>query len=166
MIYEFLYIISSAFTDTEVDGIMENLAALVKDAGGEISRHEKVGKLTLAYPIRRQKHGTYVLLQATIPAEAVKKIDRTLRLEWGEKVLRHCITRRTPAEAGMAFEMASYVYPLSETGAPSILRRRPTPPASAPVIAAAPVAAAESLTAEELDKKLDEILEDSTLENL
>jgi len=166
MIYEFLYIVSSAFTDTEVDGIMEKFAALVKEAGGEVSRHEKVGKLTLAYPIRRQKHGTYVLLQATIPGEAVKKIDRTLRLEWGDKILRHCVTTRTPAEASMAFEMTSYVYPLSDTGLAAFSRRRAPAPAAASPSAMTPATPATSMSPEELDKKLDEILENDSLTSL
>lgn len=167
MTYELLYIISSACTDVETEELMKKVAGLVEGAGGEIKRHTSMGRFALAYPIKRQKYGTYVLLRATMPGDAVKKVERTLRLDYANQVLRHLVSVLSPVEESAVFEMVAYTYPLAETGFSTggrDDRRRSRPVSAAAPLVAAPVEAA--LSVEELDKKLDEILEDDSLTNV
>lgn len=158
--YELLYIVSSAFAEPQVKGVMDKVEALVTAEGGEIKKHAVLAKQALSYPIKKQKHGTYVLLHLTLPPEALLKVERTLRLEMGEDILRHMVTQVTEAEAQAAFELLPYVYPLTErehssASRPRIHRKELPPPL--------PVASAPKMSVEELDKKLDEILDDDTL---
>ena len=159
MKYELLYIVPTQYTDAEVETIKGTVAGFIETAAGKISRHEILGKLKLAYPIKRVRHGSYVLAQFDAEPAAVKNIDRQLRLT--NEVLRHQMILLPPLAESHAFQMISYVAPLSEEGRADEGRpeRRPSPTSSpAPV---APVMKREesNMTMEELDKKLDQILE-------
>jgi small subunit ribosomal protein S6 len=158
--YELLYIVPAQFADTEIDGIRERVGKMVEQAGAKVVRNESLGKIRLAYPVKRQRHGTYVLVHFDAEASAVAGLDRALRL--ADEVLRHIVVERAPGAEKKAFQIASYVAPLSEEAremrrpAESAPRRTVAPVESAP----APVKAAEAtMSMEELDKKLDEILD-------
>ena len=161
--YELLYIVSPAFPDAQVKGVMEKVEVLVKGEGGEITKHIVLAKQPLAYPVKKQKHGTYVLMHLTFPPASLSKIERILRLEMSEDVLRHMVTLVTEAEAQAAFELLPYTYPLVDRERPVSPRSRvhrqelPPPP---------PALSAPKMSVEELDKKLDEILKDDTLEGV
>ncbi|HBL39807.1 TPA: 30S ribosomal protein S6 [Candidatus Uhrbacteria bacterium] len=161
--YELLYIVSPAFTDPQVKEVMNKVEALVTGEGGEVKKHDVLTKQPLAYPIKKQKHGTYVLMHLTLPPPAILKVERILRLEMGVEILRHMMISMTEVEAQAAFELQPYVYPLSERERPSSPRprapRRELPPPP-------PTVFAPKMSVEELDKKLDEILKDDTLENI
>jgi len=163
--YELLYIVSSAFTDPEVKGIMDKVATLLTGEGGEITKHEVLTKQPLAFPIKKQKHGTYVLMHLTLPGEAITKIDRVLRLEFGDEVLRHMFTQVTEKEAQAAFEIMPYTYPLADREPRGDAPRRSAPRREqlAPPV---PAVAVDPMSIEELDKKLDEILKDDTLDTI
>jgi len=158
MKYELLYIVPTQYTDAEVETIKGTVAGLIETAGGKISRHEILGKLKLAYPIKRVRHGSYILAHFEAEKSAMQALDRQLRLT--NEVLRHQTILLPSIAEGQAFQMISYVAPLSEEARPEEARgeRRPAPSAAP---AAAPVMKREesNMTMAELDKKLDEILE-------
>jgi len=49
------------------------------------------GKRRLAYPIRKQREGYYVVMQVQLPPEAISELER--RLELSEEVLRYLLVR-------------------------------------------------------------------------
>ncbi len=160
--YELLYIVPTQFADTEIDGLREKMAKAIEQTGAKVTRNESLGKIKLAYPIKHQRHGTYVLVHLEAEPSVIAGLDRMLRLS--DEVLRHIIVDLAPGAEKKAFQITSYVAPLSEEARDT---RRPTDAAAprkavAPVAAevAAPVKAEEaSMSMEELDKKLDEILD-------
>lgn len=156
--YELLYIVPGQYTDEEVQGIMKRLAALLAKYGGTITREENLGKIKLAYPIKKARHGSYVLVH--FQADGLSGLERELRMD--EQVLRHQIILLPPGAAQRKYELTSYVPPLSEEArresAPAP-QARPAPlPPPPPPVPAKPEAPA--MSGEELDKKLDEILAD------
>lgn len=160
--YELLYIVPTQFAETEIDGIRAKVAAMVEQTGAKVTRNESLGKLKLAYPVKHQRHGTYVLVHFDAEPSAISGLDRALRLS--DEVLRHIVVERDPATDKKTYQIASYVAPLSEEaremrrGSLDAAPRRPV--AQAPVAeAAVPVATEPSMSMEELDKKLDEILD-------
>ena len=170
MMYELLYIVPASFADTEVDGVKAKVAALLEKAGGAIVRHDTLGKIRLAYPIKGQRHGTYVLAYLTAEGTAVAGMERSLRL--ADEVLRHHILIATKGAETTKFEITSYVAPLSEEARETKEGTGPRREGEAsrdmrPKVAAAPRAAAAAVVAkvepamsvEELDRKLDAILE-------
>lgn len=160
--YELLYILPTRFADTEIDGLREKMAKTVEQAGATVTRNESLGKIKLAYPVKQQRHGTYVLVHFEAEPSAVAGLDRTLRLS--DEVLRHIIVDLAPGSEKKTYQIASYVAPLSEearelrrspsTDAPP---RRPVPVIAAPIVPA--VSSEAPMSMEELDKKLDEILD-------
>lgn len=157
--YELLYILPAQFADTEIDGLREKVAKMVEATGATVTRNESLGKIKLAYPVKRQRHGTYVLVHFTAETNVLTELDRQFRLS--DEVLRHIIVELEPGMEKAVVQIQSYVAPLSEEARE--MRRPMTPaPAAAPVAAkaAVPMAAQDpSLSMEELDKKLDEILD-------
>ena len=65
--YELLYILPTKYTDEEIGGVISKLTEEMKASGVNIVRAEQAGKLKLAYPIRHQRYGYYVI--AAIEAE-------------------------------------------------------------------------------------------------
>ncbi len=79
-IYEELFIVRPDATDEEVDPLIEQLKTVVTHAGGTIDKTEKWGVRKLAYRVVKYNEGQYILLQFTANPEAVKEIERRLRV--------------------------------------------------------------------------------------
>jgi small subunit ribosomal protein S6 len=86
-----LITIDPRLTDEEVATLLRTLEETVKGLGAEVARIESWGKRRLAYDIRKQREGTYVVLEVTADAAMVKEFERQLRLN--ENVLRFFSTR-------------------------------------------------------------------------
>lgn len=164
MKYELLYILSSAFSDTEVAEEQAKVATLIKDAGGKISRDEVLGKIKLAYPIEKQRHGTFILVHFEVETSGIRPLEEKLRLS--EEILRHTIAKLVPGTEDKKYELASYVPPLTAEGKPSMARPKPGMPKLAPPPPSKPAETAPKMSVEELDKKLDEILESDVLKDI
>jgi small subunit ribosomal protein S6 len=155
--YELLYIVPGQYTDEEVQGIMKRVSSLLAKHGCTISREENLGKIKLAYPIKKTRHGSYVLVH--FAADGLAALERELRMD--EQILRHQIIILPKGAALKKYELTSYVPPLSDEA-----RRDSVPaPQTRPAVALPPPPPAvkpevPALSVEELDKKLDEILED------
>ncbi len=164
MKYEILYILSSAFSDTEVADEQKKVAALIEEAGGQISRDEVLGKIKLAYPINKQRHGTYVLVHFEAETSAISPLEEKLRLS--DEILRHTIAKMVPGTEDKKYELASYVPPISAEGKTTKPRPKLTTPKIAPPPPSKPAETAPKMSVEELDKKLDEILESDVLKDI
>ncbi len=89
--YEILVIFDPRPTDEEVAALLtrlqENLAAL----GAQVGKVENWGKRRLTYDIRKQREGTYAVMEASATPSVVKEFERQLKLN--EQVLRYLTTR-------------------------------------------------------------------------
>jgi len=126
--YELLYIIPAAFTDDEIKEIQKKVLGYIERLEGKVTRHENLGKLKLAYPIDKYRHGHYILIQFEVVAEAVAKLEKDLRLD--DQVLRSVITNMLPGAAERQFELTAYQNPLTEEKP----RERPTPSRPVPPV--------------------------------
>jgi len=79
-IYEELFIMKPDLPEEEVDAFVEQLTGNIGTAGGSVDKIEKWGKRRLAYKVDKFKDGYYVLLQFTSGPEAVKEVERRLRV--------------------------------------------------------------------------------------
>lgn len=167
--YELLYIIPAVFTDPETEAVIQKIAGMITTAGGSIVRSQNLGKLKLAYSIKQQKHGVYVLVQFDADPAVVNKLDADLRLS--ENVVRHLITERPEGAEKRTYVVEAYQAPLSEEGFRTRVattggeRKRVGSKPAAPATTAAPIKRGPEMSVEELDKKLDAILE-GTNENV
>ena len=78
-------------TDEEVAALLTKLGENLRGLGAEVTKVESWGKRRLAYDIRKQREGTYAVLEASAEPAMMKEFERQLKLN--EKVLRFISTR-------------------------------------------------------------------------
>ncbi len=171
--YELFYIVATVYTDVEIAAIQAEIVKLLESLGAKILRHENLGKIRLAYPIKSQHHGSYVLVHFDAEPSVLSELNRKLGLT--DSILRHTLLERAPGALTKKFELISYVAPLTEEAKKereAAPRRAPVKPSFHKEIAfqvTAPVAVAREvapMSMEELDQKLDKILEGDIAENI
>ena len=167
--YELLYIVGTQFTDQEIADIQGKINASIEEAGAKVLKSENLGKIKLAYPIKKIRHGSYILTYFDAETSAVSDLNRRLSLR--EEILRHTLLERPAGALERTFELVSYIAPLSEEARPEKEMKRPPvktfKKVEEQVAAPLPVSAQESsMTMEELDQKLDKILEGDIAENI
>jgi small subunit ribosomal protein S6 len=81
-------------TDEEVAALLTRLQDNLKSLGAEVGKAESWGKRRLAYDIRKQREGTYTVIECSAEPAAVKEFERQLGLN--EQVLRFLTTRIPP----------------------------------------------------------------------
>jgi small subunit ribosomal protein S6 len=79
-IYEELFIVRPDATEEEIEPFIEQMKAIVTSAGGTVDKTEKWGIRKLAYRVAKRDEGYYVLLQVTSEPDAVKELERRLRV--------------------------------------------------------------------------------------
>ena len=119
--YEVVIIYDPGLEEDAIRAAVDRSTELVRARGGNPGRVDRWGKRRLAYEIRHQREGYYVLLEANAEPAAMAELDRALSL--ADDVLRHKVIRvpdrvargavRTasragapPAPAGIAAEAA------------------------------------------------------------
>jgi len=85
--YESVVIINAALEDTQIEETIESIQETITTNGGEITDTENWGRKRLAYIINKAKTGYYFISRFTAPPEAIKKIERTFRLD--ENIIRY-----------------------------------------------------------------------------
>ena len=79
-IYEELFIIKPDATEEEIEQVVEQVRQLILSGGGTVDKLEKWGIRKLAFRVQKQREGYYVLFQFTAPPDAVREIERRLRV--------------------------------------------------------------------------------------
>lgn len=87
--YEIVFIAHPDLEETALNELVERVQGWITEAGGAITKVDLWGKRKLAYLIRKQKEGQYVLLKAQAPAAMVSQLERNLRFL--EPVMRFLI---------------------------------------------------------------------------
>ena len=90
--YELLYMIRTDITEEQTEATIAKFEGIMTANGVEITNVDRWGKRKLAYIIdKKHRDGFYVLVKFNGTPEAVKEIDRLMKID--ETVLRHMITR-------------------------------------------------------------------------
>ena len=89
--YEMVFIADPTYTDEEVDELIKGYEQVVTASGGKSLKTEKWGKRRLAYSIRHNEEGIYVLMTFECPGSLVKELDRRFRMN--DRILRHMAVR-------------------------------------------------------------------------
>ncbi len=89
--YETVYIIHPALQEGRLKDIVNKFHKKLEDDKGEVLYITNWGKKKLAYPIDKQKYGTYILCQYSIDGDKLKTIAQELELN--PNVLRFLITK-------------------------------------------------------------------------
>ncbi len=91
--YETLMLIRTSATSDEIGFLEESIEKRVTKSGGTVDLFDKWGKLRLAYPVKKQEYGLYILARYSLPAEDVQKFlkdfESFLRIKCHEFIMRY-----------------------------------------------------------------------------
>jgi small subunit ribosomal protein S6 len=90
--YELLYIIPVKFAGTEFEKIQNKVKDIIQKEGGEIDYEENLGKKKLAYAIKHNTQGFYILNEFDIETDKIKILNEKIKLT--SEVLRHLIVKK------------------------------------------------------------------------
>jgi len=89
--YETVFIARQDLTNAQVEAMANAFTKVIKDHGGEVSKTEFCGLRNLAYKIKKNKKGHYVLMNISSKPEGLKEMERQMKLS--EDSLRHLTVR-------------------------------------------------------------------------
>lgn len=84
--YETVFIARQELSAAQVETLAATLTDILSKGQGEVTKTEFCGLRTLAYSIKKNRKGHYVLFNIEAPAPAVKEMERQMRLN--EDILR------------------------------------------------------------------------------
>jgi len=89
--YESVIILSQTISDEAKVTFAEKMKELIL-ISGELKNVEEWGRKTLAYEIKKQKEGFYILFTFSAKPESISEMNRILGLD--EAVLKHIIIKK------------------------------------------------------------------------
>jgi len=84
--YETVFITQPNLPESQLKQMVERMGSLIERHSGRLFYARNMGRKTLAYPIRKQTKGIYTCLDYAAAGDAVKELERSMRLD--ENVLR------------------------------------------------------------------------------
>lgn len=88
--YELMFIVKAA--DEEViKAAIEMVKATIEKIGGTIDKEDEWGKRALAYEVKHQTEGYYVVIDFQAEPAEIKELDRVIKIH--EEIIRHIIVK-------------------------------------------------------------------------
>ena len=72
---------------SQVSNIVSDLSDIIKKEGGEVVRVDNWGLKNLAYRIKKNRKGHYVVMNIAAPANAIAEFERIMR--FNEDIIRY-----------------------------------------------------------------------------
>lgn len=88
--YEVMYIIRPDIEQEAVQAAVEKFQSIISNGGGEITKHDVMGKRRLAYEIKKFRDGHYVLVNFNAEPAVVSEMERIMKIS--DEVIRYLIT--------------------------------------------------------------------------
>jgi small subunit ribosomal protein S6 len=89
--YETLFIVHPELPEAQVRETIDRMRRLIEGMEGQAVELQDWGMRDLAYPVRKQPRGIYVLAQYTARPEVVKELERSMKLS--DEILRFISVR-------------------------------------------------------------------------
>jgi small subunit ribosomal protein S6 len=97
-LYETVIIIRQETSTQQVEALADTIEDIVKQSGGSVKKRENWGLRSLAYKIKKNKKGHYILLNIEAPPTAIHEMERVMRLN--EDILRYLTLRIDEIDEG------------------------------------------------------------------
>ena len=85
--YESVLIARQDLGASQVSNIVSDLSDIIKKEGGEVVRVDNWGLKNLAYRIKKNRKGHYVVMNIAAPANAIAEYERIMR--FNEDIIRY-----------------------------------------------------------------------------
>ena len=89
--YETIFIARQDITANQVESLAKQYTNVIKEFDGEVTKTEFCGLRNLAYKIKKNRKGHYVLMNIAVKSEGIKEIERQMKIN--EDVLRYLTVR-------------------------------------------------------------------------
>lgn len=151
--YELLYIIPTKLEDEEKKNLIASVDQVIAKNKGVIKDHNVWLTRKLAYPIKHIRQGVFMLAHISLPVTAIDKIRKELEIE--ENILRYLFTKIIEPKAPTKVRPQRVPKILPQEA----IQSKESPE---PVAVSDPAEPAEPVSLEELDKKLEELLNEDS----
>jgi len=88
--YELICIVQPDLDETAFNGVIDRVKGWISESGGSVDKVDVWGRRRMAYHIRKQREGQYVLLNVTMNPAAISSLERNIRFQ--ESVPRHMLS--------------------------------------------------------------------------
>jgi len=88
--YELVCMIHPDLDEAAFNALTEKIKGWIADAGGSVDKVDVWGRKRLAYLIKKQREGQYVLFNISLEPAATTALDQNLRFQ--EPILRYMLT--------------------------------------------------------------------------
>ncbi len=88
--YEVMFIVDVA-NEEVIRGAVDLVKQTITKIGGTVDKEDEWGKRQLAYEVKHQKEGYYVVIDFTAEPAAIKELDRIIKIH--EEIIRHIIVK-------------------------------------------------------------------------
>ena len=88
--YEIIFIATPDLDEDNLNNVIEKVKGWIADDKGEVISVDNWGKKRMAYRIRKQRDGQYVLITANMDPASVKDLSQNMRFV--ESIMRSMIT--------------------------------------------------------------------------
>lgn len=90
-LYECVFIARQDISSAQAEQLTSDFSEIITNMGGEIKNTESWGLRSLAYKIKKNRKGHYVLMHVDAPSDAILEMERQMRIN--EDVLRYISLR-------------------------------------------------------------------------
>jgi len=90
--YEVMYILDTRLDEESQTKINGRVTETIAKIGGKVESTESLGRKRLAYPIKKQNDGLYMLTHFEADSRSLKELNRVMNITEG--LLRHLVVRR------------------------------------------------------------------------
>lgn len=101
--YEHVFIVRQDVSAQQVETLTETFSGVITELGGKIEKTENWGLKSLAYRIKKNRKGHYVLLNIDAPSEAITEMERQMRFH--EDILRYLTIKLDELDPNPSIQM-------------------------------------------------------------
>jgi small subunit ribosomal protein S6 len=88
--YELVCIVHPDLDETAFNGVVEKVKGWIIETAGSVDKVDIWGRKRLAYEIKKQREGQYILFNLSLEPTAIATLDQNLRFL--EPVIRYMLT--------------------------------------------------------------------------
>lgn len=147
-----LYIVPNKYTEEEVKNIAKNIGETITKQGGKTLKSSDYGKLKLAYPIKGCQRGYYEYVEFEMEPKNVANLDKAMRLNLD--IARHLV---------VSYEEGSREAHVSDNKKKVIVKKDTVTLTEEVTKPKADNKDKEKIQLEDLDKKLNEIIDSNII---
>jgi small subunit ribosomal protein S6 len=90
--YELMYIVKPELDDQAVQQEIDKVGQLIQTNGGELKKVTPWGKRRLAYTVKDNREGHYIVAEFDLDQAKVQEVERVLKIS--DTVFRHLLVRQ------------------------------------------------------------------------